>query len=142
MHDRVSTGFVLAALYNALIIVASKGFSSDLGAVDPLFSPLGCVLILLWGAAYFSSAKRYRTLPALALVFCLEKAVYAGHWAVWMTDHGGELGALIEADLMTGLFLSVYGVGDALFMIFFGWVSWRWRQNLWGTAEETQPEGE
>lgn len=138
MKDRIALGFVIAALYNSNIVVFSKGFSSDLGAIDPLFSPIGCVFILLWGAAYLALAKHYRTVPALALVFCVEKAVYAGHWTLWISEHGGTLGSLIEADPLTGLFMAAYGAGDALFMVFFGWVGWRWRHAIRGGVPDAR----
>ena len=74
--DRISLGFVLAALYNICIVLFSKGFSGDLGAVDPLFGPGGCVGVLLWGLAYLSLARSYSAAPAVALVFALEKLFY------------------------------------------------------------------
>jgi hypothetical protein len=130
--DRIKIGFWLAALYNAGIIVFSKGFSGDLGAVDPLFSPDGCVGVLLWGAAYFALARSYQSAPLVSLVFCLEKAFYGFHWLAWMADHGGEIAAMTEADRLTGGFFSGYGAGDLLFMVFFGWVAWRWRHGADG----------
>jgi hypothetical protein len=128
--DRVSLGFIIAGLYNSGIGLFSKGFSDNLGAVDSLFSGAGCVGIQLWGLAYFALAQRYSVAPAVALVFCLEKFFYAQHWLFWLSKHSGELPAMIEADPLTGGFFSIYGLGDIAFMFFFGWVAWRWRENL------------
>ena len=41
--NRTTLGFWVAALYNTCIIIFSKGFGDDLGAVDPLFGSAGCV---------------------------------------------------------------------------------------------------
>jgi len=128
--DRVSLGFIIAGLYNSGIGIFSKGFSDSLGAVDPLFSSGGCVGIQLWGLAYIALAQRYSVAPAMALVFCLEKLFYAQHWLFWLAEHGSELPAMIEADPLTGSFYSIYGSGDIVFMVFFGWVAWRWRENM------------
>ena len=96
--DRVSLGFIIAGLYNSGIGIFSKGFSDNLGAVDPLFSGAGCVGIQLWGLAYIALAQRYSVAPAVALVFCLEKLFYAQHWLFWLSKHSAELPAMIEAD--------------------------------------------
>jgi hypothetical protein len=130
--DRVAIGFWLAALYNACILMFSKGLTGDLGAVDPLFSPVGCIGVLLWGGAYFALARRYDVAPAVAALFCVEKAFYGVHWLLWMSAHSGELSGLIESDFLTGTFFSIYGIGDLAFMFFFGWVAWRWRHNITG----------
>ena len=130
--DRVALGFVVAALYNACILVFSRGLSGNLGAVDPLFGAGGCIGVLLWGAAYFALARRYDVAPAVAAVFCVEKAFYGVHWLRWMSAHGGELSSLVETDPLAGAFFSMYGVGDLVFMVFFGWVAWRWRHNMSG----------
>lgn len=129
-----TVGFSLAALYNLCIVVFSRGFSDVLGEVDPLFGPGGCVGILLWGMAYYALRNRYEQAPALSLVFCVEKLFYAAHWTLWMSAHAGELSSMYDADALTALFFTIYGAGDALFMIFFGWVAWRHRESLGGIA--------
>ena len=130
--DRTRMGFTIAALYNLCIVIFSRGFSDVLGAVDPLFGSGGSVGILLWGMAYYALRNRYAQAPAVALVFAVEKLFYAAHWAVWMGGHSGELPGLFDADPMTGLFFAIYGAGDALFMVFFFWVSWTHRERLLG----------
>lgn len=128
--DRVSLGFIIAGLYNSGIGIFSKGFSDNLGAVDPLFSSAGCVGVQLWGLAYIALAQRYSVAPAVALVFCLEKLFYAQHWLFWISAHGCELSAMAESDPLAASFFAIYGLGDIAFMFFFGWVAWRWRENL------------
>jgi len=139
--DRISFGFVLAGLYNICIILFSKGFSGDLGAVDPLFGPGGCIGVLLWGLAYLALARSYSSAPAVALVFALEKLFYGTHWLLWLRDHSGELGQMIESDYLTGTFYSIYGPGDLAFMVFFGWVAWRHRDRLWTQHQELAETG-
>ena len=129
---RTTLGFYIAAAYNFCIIIFSQGFSSGLGEIDPLFSPAGCVGVLLWGAAYFALANRYAVAPAVALVFAVEKAFYGIHWLLWMSEHSGELSAMREADALTGGFYAIYGAGDLAFMVFFAWVVWTWRDRLSG----------
>ena len=130
---RTTLGFYIAAAYNLCIILFSQGFSNSLGEIDPLFSPDGCFAVLLWGAAYFALANRYTAAPAVALVFAIEKAFYSLHWLLWMSENAGELSTMMEADFLTGLFFTIYGVGDLLFMVFFGWVAWMWRDRLSGS---------
>jgi hypothetical protein len=132
--NRTTLGFWVAALYNTCIIIFSKGFGGDLGDVDPLFGSAGCVAVLLWGAAYFALSRRYEVAPAVALVFCVEKAFYGIHWLIWMSSHGGELAEMTSQDPLTGMFFSIYGAGDLLFMVFFGAVAWNWRHNLTGSS--------
>ena len=134
--NKVTLGFQIAALYNFFILLFSKGFSNDLGAVDVLFSPGGCAGILLWGAAYFSLAKRYKQAPGVSLVFCLEKAFYGLHWFFWIFAQHATIPTLFSRDPLSAVFFSIYGIGDLLFMIFFGWVAWQWRHNLAGAEDE------
>ena len=130
--SRTQLGFTIAALYNICIIFFSRGFSDVLGQVDPLFGSGGSVGILLWGMAYFALRNSYARAPAVALVFSIEKLFYASHWALWMSAHAGELPTLFEADPLTGFFYAIYGAGDILFMLFFGWVAWR----HWGSTAD------
>lgn len=125
--NRMSWGFILAGLYNSGIGVFSKGFGESLGAIDPLFSANGCIAIQLWGLAYLALKDRHDVVPAMSLVFCLEKLFYGVHWLCWLDQHGQQLPSLIEQDLLTGLFFYIYGAGDLIFMLFFGWAAWKWR---------------
>jgi hypothetical protein len=135
--DRISLGFLLAALYNICIILFSKGFGSDLGDVDSLFGPGGCVGVLLWGLAYLALARSYSTAPAVALVFALEKLFYGSHWLLWLRANSGEEDFLDYGDYLTNSFFSIYGTGDLVFMVFFGWVAWRYRDRLWTGSPST-----
>ena len=111
--------YLIALAYNLVIIPFSKVFSSNLGSVDPLFSPSGCFLILLWGVAYASVCKVYRQVPILSAVFAVEKLFYGLRWIVWMNDNYGALMDITRDDALTGLFFSIYGIGDLAFAVFF-----------------------
>jgi hypothetical protein len=130
--DRVGLGFLLAGAYNTLILVVSRGLSNDIGVLDPLFSPDGCVGVLLWGVAYAAMYDRYATAPAISAVFAAEKAFYAGHWALWLAANAATLVPLAGADPLTAVFLAGYGLVDAAFMVFFGWVAWTHRSAAGG----------
>ena len=135
-----STYYLLASAYNTLIIPFSKFFSSNLGAIDPLFSPSGCFLILLWGCSYASVYKLYKHVPLLLAVFATEKAFYGLRWMCWMKQEYSGLMDLIREDFVTGLFFSVYGVGDLIFAVFFAysafiyWESTMERKSAWTFA--------
>jgi hypothetical protein len=132
MRDKIRYGFIIAGIYNSFIILFSLGFSENLGIIDPLFSSSGCIGILLWGAAYFALAQRYQEAPSVAAVFCLEKGFYAAHWGLWMNQNINDLASIFASDMLAGLFYAIYGAGDAMFMVFFGWVAWTYRHNAFG----------
>ena len=117
-------GFLAAAAFNIVgILVFTRGLTNTaLFDTDPaVFSRQGCVLILIWGLAYAAQSRTWRQAPLLSLVFAIEKACFAGWWALWMSQHAGELGALAERDPMAAAFYGAYGLGDAAFMGFFLW---------------------
>merc|ERR1712130_8395 len=56
----------------------------SLAALYPnVFSPEGCVAVILWGLAYAAVAQQYQRLPWLCFVFALEKAFYTLTWVNW-----------------------------------------------------------
>jgi len=124
----ISRGFWLAGAYNVFgMLLFSKFFTNPvLPAVDPVvFSSLGQVAIILWGLAYWSVARTYRHVPLLALVFAIEKLVYAFTWLAWMLAKGHTLPAIAAESPLSAMFFAVYGAGDFVFCLFFAWVAWR-----------------
>lgn len=94
--------------------------NTHLFAQSPVvFSPFGCLLVMLWGVAYLSVARHYRELPLLVAVFAIEKALYAATWLQWLVAHGHELPALFTTSPLTALFYSSYGVIDLGFGLVF-----------------------
>lgn len=113
--------YILAGLYNFSIIIFSKGFSNEL--LDKYdrehFNLHGVISILLWGLAYISVYNRYKQVSGLNFVFAIEKFYYVYIWINWMKLNHMNLSTMINEDLLTGLFFSIYGVGDLLFGLFF-----------------------
>lgn len=122
----VTRGFFLAGAVNVFgMLVVSKLFTNSLlSATDPVvFSSLGQVAVVLWGFAYWAVSKSFRFVPHLLLVFCVEKMVYVGTWLLWLSKNGHSLKSLASESLMTAVFFGVYGAGDFVFGLFFGWVA-------------------
>ncbi|MDG2914654.1 hypothetical protein P7M47_01460 [Bisgaard Taxon 10/6] len=78
--------------------------------------------IILWGLAYLSVSTRYHQVPKLILVFFIEKWVYVAAWAYWLMNNGDTLANLWSENLFLGIFFAIYGAGDFLFALFFGYV--------------------
>ncbi|MDK2123907.1 hypothetical protein [Parachitinimonas caeni] len=124
----IRNGFLLAGAYNILgVLTFSLVFTnSHLSAQSPaIFSTFGLICILLWGAAYLSVSRCYQMVPALLGVFVIEKLLYFLSWIVWLKDHAADLPRLYSESVLTGMFYTVYGAGDLLFGLFFGWVAWQ-----------------
>ena len=123
--QQISAGFYAAATCNIVGILTFTVFFTNtmITEVDPaVFSPIGLASIILWGLAYGSVARSYSLVPALIWVFAIEKLVYAVVWAIWITQHGHELGAIFAVSPITATFFSIYGAGDFVFCLFFAWV--------------------
>ncbi len=130
MSDRLITGgFWAAAAFNVVgILSATDGLTNEvLFSVDPLFSRGGCLAVMVWGLLYAAQSRTWRVAPAITAVLAVEKAFYAGWWAVWLARHGSELPALTAADPSVASFYRTYGAGDAAFAVFFAYAAWRAR---------------
>ena len=109
-------GFFLAGLYNFIGVLGFTQFFTDTTLMDNdpiVFSWLGQILILLWGLAYWSVAKRFWQVPVLLWVFCVEKLVYFGAWLHWLLTTPEKLNVM-------GM---VATLGMFLFAIFFARVA-------------------
>lgn len=118
----IRNGFILAAAMNFSVIIFSRGFTNTvINEADPVvMSNFGLLMIFMWGLAYLASVNVTSNLKWLAGVFALEKLIYGAVWIKWITEN--NLGPVYSEDLFAGLFYSVYGVSDFIFMLFFGWV--------------------
>ncbi len=120
----ISKVFVLAGLVNIVgTLVFSTGFTNDyLTELYPaVFSWLGLIAIMLWGAAYIAVAKSHRQVPALVGVFVAEKLVYFGTWVLWLGGAHPSLGEIFGKSMLTGAFYASYGLIDLAFGLFFAW---------------------
>jgi len=133
----IRVGFFGAAAFNIVgILTVSRLLSADLGRWDPLFDVWGCGLVVVWGLAYLSLAWRPFVLPWLAAVFMVEKIVYAVHFALWHARTNVAVETIAEADPLAASFLGGYGLGDAIFAVFFGYV---WVSGLLGRPRGSRP---
>jgi hypothetical protein len=123
----VKYGFITAALMNiGGVLVFSRFFTNEvINNADPVvMSNFGLVMIMVWGLAYLGTAKVAARVDVniglLAGAFAVEKLVYVVVWIKWLAAN--SLGQLYNADLFAGIFYSIYGLNDLLFMLFFVWV--------------------
>jgi len=117
---------LFAGVFNVIGFVLFSMFftNSLLSSLDPtVMSRAGLGAILLWGLAYASVSRCYRSVPYLVLVFCLEKLYYTAAWLIWLSKKGDTLPALFSESPLTAMFYSMYGAGDFAFALFFLWVA-------------------
>ncbi len=119
----VKKGFIAAALANiGGVLVFSRGFTNvAINNADPVvMSNFGLLIIMVWGLAYLGASTIPSNLKWLAGAFTLEKLVYVVSWVRWLSDH--SLASVYSTDLFAGIFFSIYGLNDFVFMLFFAWV--------------------
>ncbi len=119
MSETYYLGYILAGIYNFSILIFSKLFTNNLGKYDDLFNFNGIIMILLWGMSYVSIYRKYREVPLLNFVFFIEKMYFVYKWIIWMGNNSQNLTSIFNEDIFTGLFYSVYGIGDFAFGLFF-----------------------
>lgn len=115
-------GLVAAALMNiGGVLLFSRAFTNEaISVADPaVMSRFGLLMILVWGLTYLAAARLEGRIRWLLGAFALEKLAYVLAWLVWMS--GNSLKAVYEIDLFAGIFYSIYGVNDLVFMMFFMW---------------------
>jgi hypothetical protein len=131
---RLTWGFVAAGFMNIVgVLLFSRGFTNDyLIELSPNeFSRFGLLVIVIWGLAYLGVARSYPAVPALVLVFALEKAIYTATWFIWLAKHAGAFGMIWERDPLTAVFYAIYGPNDLLFGLFFAWVGFKaWMEKV------------
>ena len=113
-------GLILAALVNiGGVLLFSKLFTNTvINDADPVvMSNFGLVMIMVWGLAYFSAAMIKGNIRLLVAVFAVEKLVYVLAWVYWQVNN--SLFGLYEIDLLAGVFYTIYGLNDLVFMLFF-----------------------
>lgn len=125
-QNQIRLGFILAALLNICgVLLLSRGFTnSAINKADPVvMSNFGLLMITVWGLAYLGAAKIDSNIKWLAAAFALEKLVYVVVWINWLSKN--SLAQLYSEDLFAGVFYSIYGANDLVFMLFFAYVSFR-----------------
>ncbi len=101
------------------VIIFSRAFTnSAIDNADPLvMSNFGLVIIVIWGLAYLSATTITSNIKWLIGVFALEKLVYILVWIMWLSEN--SVAQLYSKDFFAGVFYSIYGINDLVFMLFF-----------------------
>lgn len=119
----IKQGFILAAGSNIFgVLLFSRAFTNTaINDADPIvMSNFGLFMIIVWGLAYLGASTINANVKWLAAAFVIEKLVYVLAWANWIASN--SLSALYSKDLFAGVFFSIYGLNDFIFLLFFSWV--------------------
>ena len=82
-----------------------------------VMSNFGLVMIAVWGLAYLGAAAIDSNIKWLVGAFAVEKLVYVVVWVMWHSEN--SLTQLYATDVFAGIFYSIYGINDFVFMLFF-----------------------
>ena len=119
----IKFGFIMAAAMNiGGVLLFSRLFTNSIiNELDPVvMSNFGLLMIVIWGLAYLASAFITSNIKWLAGAFVIEKLVYVVAWSLWLANN--NLDDVYVKDLFAGIFYSIYGINDFVFMVFFAWV--------------------
>ena len=119
----LKNGLIAAALMNiGGVLVFSRAFTNvAINQADPIvMSNFGLIMIAVWGLAYLGAAAISSNIKWLAGAFAVEKLVYVIVWIMWHAQN--SLTQLYATDVFAGIFYSIYGINDFVFMLFFIWV--------------------
>ncbi len=113
--------FAASAMNIGGAILFSKGFTNEaINEADPVvMSNFGLIMIVVWGLAYGGASAIRSNISWLLAVFAIEKLVYGVVWVRWLSAN--SLSSLYEQDLLAGVYYSIYGLNDFVFMLFFWW---------------------
>lgn len=124
-RDWVTLGYVAAAAMNiGGVLLFSRLFSnSALNAADPVvMSNFGLLMIVVWGVLYLAAGLGDGRLKWISAALAVEKLVYVVVWVRWQLAGSPSLGEVYAQDLFAGVFYTIYGINDIVFMLFFAWV--------------------
>ena len=119
----IRNGLIAAGLMNiGGVLLFSRAFTNvSINNADPVvMSNFGLLMIVVWGLAYVGAAAVTTSIKWLAAVFAVEKLVYGVVWIRWLSEN--SLAQLYATDRFAGVFFSIYGANDLMFMFFFAWV--------------------
>ena len=114
---------MIAGLSNILgVMICSKAFTNDvmLATQPDVMGYFGLISIILWGFAYISVCKSSYQARWLVGVFVIEKLAYVIAWLALITSR--SLSSIYELDVLAGVFYTIYGANDFIFMLFFSFV--------------------
>lgn len=119
----VRRGLIAAGIMNiGGVLVFSRAFTNTaINNADPVvMSNFGLLMIAVWGLAYLGAAAITSSITWLVGAFAVEKLVYVLAWLTWLSEN--SLARLYSEDLFAGVFFSIYGLNDFVFMLFFAWI--------------------
>ncbi len=119
----IRNGLIAAGAMNIVgVFVFSRAFNNvAINEADPVvMSNFGLLMIVVWGLAYIGAASIRSGGKWLFGAFALEKFVYVLAWLLWQSKN--SLFDLYSRDTFAGVFYSIYGLNDFVFMLFFTWV--------------------
>lgn len=119
----ITYGFIAAGIMNTLgILIFSKAFTNNVvPETDPVvMSYFGLLMIMIWGGACIAVAGIFEKVKWLIGIFIIEKLAYVLAYIFWFSNN--SLAAVYEKDVLAGIFYTVYGLNDFLFMLFFSYV--------------------
>ena len=122
-NQMIQKGFITAGLSNILgVMICSKAFTNDvmLASQPDVMGYFGLISIVLWGFAYIAVSKSYNQVRWLVGVFVIEKLAYVIAWLAFITSR--SLSSIYEQDVLAGVFYTIYGANDFIFMLFFCFV--------------------
>ena len=125
-RNMIKIGLIAASLMNITgVLVFSRVFTnSAINSADPVvMSNFGLVMIVVWGLAYLGASSITSSIKWLAAAFAVEKLVYVVMWLTWHSQN--SVTQLYAKDFFAGVFYSIYGLNDFVFMLFFAWVFFR-----------------
>lgn len=125
-RNLIKSGLIAAGLMNiGGVLVFSRAFTnSAINGADPVvMSNFGLVMIVVWGLAYLGAAAITSSIKWLAAAFAVEKLVYVLMRLTWHSQN--SIKQLYAKDFFAGVFYSIYGLNDFVFMVFFVWVFFR-----------------
>ncbi len=119
----INKGLIAAAVMNISgVLVFSRAFTNPaINEADPVvMSNFGLLMIVVWGLAYLSATSISPNIRWLAGAFAIEKLVYFVVWIKWL--FANSLAELYAKDAFAGVFYSIYGINDFVFMLFFAYI--------------------
>ena len=143
MQNRlISSGFIAAGIMNiGGVLIFSRGFTNTaINTADPVvMSNFGLLMIAVWGLAYLGAARVTTGIRWIAGAFALEKLVYVVVWCKWLSQN--SLAELYAKDLFAGVFFSIYGAIDFVFMLFFAWLFFKTDEAVPANSASSPPSG-
>ena len=124
-RDWVTLGYIAAAAMNiGGVMLFSRALTNPaINAADPVvMSNFGLLMIVVWGLLYLAAGLGNGNLKWISGALAIEKLVYVVVWVRWQLEQSPSLGEVYAQDLFAGVFYTIYGINDIVFMLFFAWV--------------------